>query len=270
MPQNPFQTYAPQPGGSGAVYNVNPQSVGLSLLKGGVAVPRSVIRVLPVAVGSSGSLTLYDSASTGVTVAVAGMTNGSAAITGVNGFSAGQPVYLTGTVPLPYLVLTQYFVSATGLSNAGFQLATTVGGTPALVTGSTGNVGVSPGIVTTFTNASASLAATAHGLIAGQQVTLIGTVPLPYYTNTTYYVSATGLTANAYELALTPTATPAAVTGSTTTVDVATGNHLGNQIITVLYSATTVGLPLALEVPLANGLVVGACPVAAQYTITLG
>jgi hypothetical protein len=279
MPNNPIPTYIVKPGGVSQLYNVSAQNVGpiyrnslgVAGINGGV--PLCLYRIFPIAIGTSGTLTFYDSATAGAPIAVVPLTNGSATITTTipHNFTAGNQVVLTGTVPLPYLVNTTYYVSATGLAALTFQLSTTLTGTPAVVTGTTGNVGILPAIAATFTNASASIAATAHGLSIGQAVTLTGTVPLPYITNTTYYVIATGFTANAFQLGFLPAgASVGAVSGSTTTVNVALGCHLGSQIFSAAYNALTVGVPLVLECAINNGLVMSSCPVAAQYTFTLG
>lgn len=72
---------------------------------------------------------------------VATFTNGSASISGTNGFVAGQVVYLTnanGSLPTNFSANTVYYVSATGLSGSAFQVSASNGGS-VIVAGSAGS-----------------------------------------------------------------------------------------------------------------------------------
>lgn len=78
----------------------------------------------------------------------------------------------------------------------------------------------SPAPTVTFTNSSAVIGATAHGLVAGTPVQLstTGGLPTNFAVATTYYVSSTGLTANAFEVSATaPTVVYNPATGTITT-----------------------------------------------------
>lgn len=77
--------------------------------------------------------------STPVSLSV-GFTNGSAVITGLNNFVAGQALTLTttGSLPTGFATSTTYYVISTGLSHTQFELAATPGGS-AITAGSAGS-----------------------------------------------------------------------------------------------------------------------------------
>lgn len=88
--------------------------------------------------GGTGAMTLLNTVTAqGGTVT---FTNGQAAIAFNNSFVAGQAVQFTttGSLPTNFATATTYYVSATGLSSTGFEVAATVGGTP-IVAGSAGS-----------------------------------------------------------------------------------------------------------------------------------
>jgi hypothetical protein len=236
-------------------------SANLQLIATGVvkSSPGILMRIVVIAPGTSGSLVLNDNNSL-LAVVSSTFTNGSASITGANVFAVGQTVVLSGTVPLPYLVNTTYYVSATGLTAAYYQLSTTLTGTPANVTGTTGTVTVTPAVTSTFTNGSATITA-ANNFTAGTQVILTGTVPLPYLTSTQYFVSAQNLTSKGFQLSQTPQGTPAAVTGTTGTVTVTNAlNTVANEIITIPFGSLAVGQVIWLEWPCGTGITISAIP----------
>ncbi len=121
-----------------------------------------------------------------------------AVVTMANSFAAGQPVKFesTGRLPTGITSGTTYYVIATGLSGAGFQISATPGG--AAVNTSAPAVTISnasPGVVTL----------TAHGLVFGTPVRFAttGALPAGLTAGTTYFVK-TVPTADTFTVSTTP------------------------------------------------------------------
>ena len=121
-----------------------------------------------------------------------------------HGFVTGKQVGFstTGALPTGVTALGNYYVRYIDANS--YYIANS---RPSADLGSTG-------LVTTFANATETFTSTAHGLSVGMTVMLTaGTMPTGYSAGTTYYVIASGLTANDFKLALTQNGT--AVNGTT-------------------------------------------------------
>lgn len=95
---------------------------------------------LPSAAPNFVDLCRFASLLTGTGQGTPTFTNGSASITLANSFVANQPIFFTtsGSLPTNFAINTIYYVIATGLSGAAFQVSATVGGS-AITAGSAGS-----------------------------------------------------------------------------------------------------------------------------------
>ncbi|MDB5531525.1 MAG: hypothetical protein JWR51_4628 [Devosia sp.] len=107
-----------------------------------------------------------------------------AVVTMTNSFAAGQPVTLasTGSLPIPMIDNTTYYVIAAGLSGSSFQISATVGGAAINTSAPTA----------TFTNGSANIGITTANtyLSVGKRVRFAtsGSLPTNFATGTDYFV----------------------------------------------------------------------------------
>lgn len=112
----------------------------------------------------------------------------------------------TGTLPNGVTANTRYYVVSSGFTTGTFQFSLTLGGTSVNTTETlgdhsfyiVGDVGIAISSETTFTKIN-------HGLAAGDSITFTTTEVLPTGLNnyTTYYVLASGLTANIFYVSTT-------------------------------------------------------------------
>lgn len=182
-----------------------------------------------------------------------------AVVTMVNTFVAGQPILFETTSALPTGLTpgTTYYVIATGLSGASFQISATVGGAAINTTAPAVTItNASPGVLTE---------GSAHGLAVGDLVTLAttGALPTGLTAGTQYFVKTVPLTTT-YTLSATPegAAINTSSAGSGTHTRVQAGTHYLSET-GVLPTGVTAGQDYFV---IATGLTANAF----QFSATLG
>lgn len=124
-----------------------------------------------------------------------------------HGFSAGQSVFFTvsgGSLPTGLSANTHFYVIAAGLTGSQFEVSATVGGSAVNFTGTT--TGTQTGSTTIgIPGATPLLNWFGSNLSAGQAIKFggTGTLPVAIVAGTTYFVIATGLTPNQFEISAT-------------------------------------------------------------------